>query len=180
MNEVLTDSIQTRESQFPTNSPSSDAVEGQGLPTPVKEPICWTYHFGIIDPKRLHSGNEWGLPSQYSKGPETCDIPNGALQEQQANDLSQVDTLESTQLAAKKSASGGGSVTLGSTWTVLFLVFFVLKVTGTIDWPWIFVFAPVIIQVFLVVVAFVSSGILYVIRNRLWGSAQGDGNYSPL
>jgi energy-coupling factor transporter transmembrane protein EcfT len=35
--------------------------------------------------------------------------------------------------------SGSGGLGLG---TVLFVVFLVLKLTGNIDWPWIWVFAP--------------------------------------
>ena len=179
MNEVLTVSIQTKEIRYPTNSLPNNDFEGQDLPTVEKEPICWTYHFGMIDPNRLHSEQEWGLPSQYSKGPEISDIPSATLQ-QQANNLGEAEALESTQVAATTPALSSGFLTIGLTWTVLFLVFFVLKMTGAIDWPWIYVFAPVILQVVLVVAAFVSLWILVVIRNRLWGSAQGDGNYSPL
>jgi hypothetical protein len=180
MNEVITDSIQTKENQFP-NPLSTDAMEGQELPTTGKEPICWTYHFGIIDPKRLHSEQDWGLPSQYSKGLEVSDVPSGNLQQEQPNGfLGEVDASGSSQVAASTPASSNGSITVSLTWAVLFLVFFVLKLTGTIEWPWIYVFAPVILQGVIVVAAFLSFGILYEIRNRMWSSAQGDASYSPL
>ena len=176
MNEVRPDSIQPTTSQIhSTNLLSSEAVEGQE-PTPEKEPICWTYHFGIIDPKRLHSEQDWGLPSQYCKVPEASDILSATLQ-QQADDFGEVDA--SAQVAASTMASCNGSVAVSSTWTVLFPVFFVLKMTGTIEWPWIYVFAPVILCVIIVGAALVMFGILYVIRNRMWVSVQGDA-YSPL
>jgi hypothetical protein len=179
MNEVITASIQPKESQF-SNSLSTNAMEGQELPTTGKEPICWTYHFGIIDPKRLHSEQDWGLPSQYCKGPEVSDVSSANLQEQPDGVLGEVDASGSSQVAASTPALSNGSVTLSLTWTVVFLVSFVLKLTGTIEWPWIYVFAPVILQGVIVVAAFVSFGILYVIRNRMWSSAQGDASYSPL
>lgn len=43
--------------------------------------------------------------------------------------------------------------------TVLFLIFLVLKLCGVIDWPWIAVFAPIWLPIF---VFLVITGIMYV------------------
>jgi hypothetical protein len=178
MNEVRPNAIQpTAEIQLATNSLSTDAVEGQDLPAAEKEPICWTYHFGIIDPKRLHSEQDWGLPSQYSKTPEVSDISSATLHQENGLGTAVNDSESNTQVGASMPPLSLG---ISSTWTVLFLVFFVLVLTGTIGWPWIYVFAPLIPQVGILVAAFVSIGTLYVVRNRFWGAASVDTNYSPI
>ena len=46
--------------------------------------------------------------------------------------------------------------------SVLFVVFLVLKLCGVIDWPWIWVFAPLWIPFALVALLFVVLGIIYL------------------
>lgn len=47
--------------------------------------------------------------------------------------------------------------------TILFVVFLVLKLCGVIDWPWIWVFAPLWIPFALVLVLFIVLAIIYFI-----------------
>lgn len=42
--------------------------------------------------------------------------------------------------------------------TILFLIFLVLKLTGFITWPWIGVFAPLLIELVLDILIFVIFG----------------------
>lgn len=45
---------------------------------------------------------------------------------------------------------------------ILFFVFLILKLCGVIDWPWVWVLAPLWIPLALVVLLFVVLGIIYL------------------
>lgn len=45
---------------------------------------------------------------------------------------------------------------------ILFFVFLILKLCGVIDWPWVWVLAPLWIPLVLVVLLFIVLGIIYL------------------
>lgn len=63
----------------------------------------------------------------------------------------------------KYNSSGGSSSDLGF-WSVLQIVFLVLKLTGLVNWSWLAVFSPTIIGLVITVIVLI---ILYVV-NKLY------------
>lgn len=55
------------------------------------------------------------------------------------------------------------TVNFGGIGTILAIVFMVLKLTGNIDWPWVWVFAPIWIPLALAAGILVLYGIIVVI-----------------
>ena len=49
---------------------------------------------------------------------------------------------------------------------VLFITFLVLKLTGVINWSWIWIFAPLWISAVLVIVAIII-GIIFMLKNKI-------------
>jgi hypothetical protein len=62
-------------------------------------------------------------------------------------------------MASETTTASGGGIGCG---TVLFLIFLVLKLTGTIAWSWWWVFAPIWIPVALVAAFLLAFGIVAV------------------
>lgn len=60
-----------------------------------------------------------------------------------------------------KSAGGGMGIC-----SVLTIVFIVLKLTGVIDWKWVWVLAPTLIPLALIVVGFLLIGLVTYIENK--------------
>ena len=60
-----------------------------------------------------------------------------------------------------KSAGGGMGIC-----SVLTIVFIVLKLTGVIDWKWVWVLAPTLIPLALLVVCFLILGIIKYAEDR--------------
>ena len=60
-----------------------------------------------------------------------------------------------------KSAGGGMGIC-----SVLTIVFIVLKLTGVIDWKWVWVLSPALIPLALIVVAFLLIGIVTYIDSK--------------
>jgi uncharacterized protein (DUF983 family) len=58
----------------------------------------------------------------------------------------------------KQTASGGTSI-----FTILFVVFLVLKLTGTIDWSWWLVTAPLWAPVLFIIGVLIGAGIVFAI-----------------
>lgn len=55
------------------------------------------------------------------------------------------------------------SLDFGGAGLITFIVFLILKLTGVIDWKWVFVFLPLIIPIGLIVLALVVIGIVCLI-----------------
>lgn len=62
---------------------------------------------------------------------------------------------------SKQTVTGGVSA-----WTVLLIVFIVLKACNLIDWPWVWVFAPFWIPLSLVVVLVIIVLFIYFTKSR--------------
>lgn len=62
-----------------------------------------------------------------------------------------------------KGNSAGGGMGICS---VLTIVFIVLKLNGVIDWKWVWVLAPTLIPLALVVVCFLILGIISYVENK--------------
>lgn len=60
-----------------------------------------------------------------------------------------------------KSAGGGMGIC-----SVLTIVFIVLKLTGVIDWKWVWVLAPTLIPLALIVVGLLLIGLVTYIENK--------------
>lgn len=60
-----------------------------------------------------------------------------------------------------KSAGGGTGIC-----SVLTIVFIVLKLTGVIDWKWVWVLAPTLIPLALIVVGLLLIGLVTYIENK--------------
>lgn len=60
-----------------------------------------------------------------------------------------------------KSAGGGMGIC-----SVLTIVFVVLKLTGVIDWKWVWVLAPTLIPLALIVVGLLLIGLVTYIENK--------------
>ena len=60
-----------------------------------------------------------------------------------------------------KSAGGGMGIC-----SVLTIVFIVLKLTGVIDWKWVWVLAPTLIPMALIVVGLLLIGLVTYIENK--------------
>lgn len=45
---------------------------------------------------------------------------------------------------------------------ILFFVFLILKLCGVIDWPWVWILAPLWIPLVLVILLFIVLGIIYL------------------
>ena len=138
------------------------------------EPKCWSEHFGIVDTSRLHSEQDWGLPSQYCKEPDAADVPGVDIDQPHANPA-----LVRSQTATPPSS---GSIAIGSWWMLLFGVLLVLKLTGSIKWPWIVVLAPVMVQCIVFVSAVCCMLFVYSLRHWRYGSdlSSGGGQYRPV
>ena len=68
-----------------------------------------------------------------------------------------IDTMDN------KSSSAGGGIGIC---TVLFIVFLILKLTGTITWPWIWVCAPLWIPAVIVLVCLAIIFLTVVLFDR--------------
>jgi len=58
------------------------------------------------------------------------------------------------------------TVNFGGIGTLLAIIFMVLKLTGNIDWPWVWIFAPVWIPLALVLIILLTVGIITFIDNH--------------
>ena len=55
------------------------------------------------------------------------------------------------------------SLDFGGAGLITFIVFLILKLTGVIDWKWVFVFFPLIIPVGIIILALIVIGIVCLI-----------------
>lgn len=56
------------------------------------------------------------------------------------------------------------TVNFGGIGTILAIVFMILRLTGNIDWPWIWIFAPIWIPLALVLLIYIVMGIALLIE----------------